>query len=96
MSAILLSDNDTTEPLSDCVEVTDVVQSVRNYITDILLWEAEEEHILEQFCLERNQVCQRDSFHLGQDKVSPIRQQRDFRTKVWTFDLDLGILLRKG
>lgn len=37
MSAILLSDNNTTEPLSDCVEVTDVVQSVRNYITDVLL-----------------------------------------------------------
>lgn len=36
-SAILLSDYNAKEPLSDCVEVTDVVQCVRNYITDLLL-----------------------------------------------------------
>lgn len=36
-SATLLSDYNVKEPLSDCLEVADVMQSVRNYLTDVLL-----------------------------------------------------------
>lgn len=36
-STTLLSDYNVKEPLSDCLEVADVMQSVRNYLTDVLL-----------------------------------------------------------
>lgn len=36
-SATLLSDYNAKEPLSDCLEVADMVQAVGNYLTDALL-----------------------------------------------------------